>query len=108
MEDYERLAMPRLYKAVVEAEVGQIVGPVSVREGYSLFKLLDRKRGAIKPFDEVERKARALVRGEKKEARFEAFVDELMEKYAARMVVSQEALRQALPDTFLVRLTAGG
>ena len=108
MEDYERLAMPQLYKAVVEAEVGQIVGPVPVREGYSLFKLLDRQRGAIKPFDEVERKARALVRGEKKEARFEAFVDELMEKYAARMVVSQEALRQALPDTFLVRLTAGG
>lgn len=108
MEDYERLSMPQLHKAVAEAEIGRVVGPVPVREGYSLFKVLDRQRGAIKPFDEAERKARALMRGEKKEALFEAFIDELMEKYAARIVVSQEALTQALPDTFLVRLTAGG
>ncbi len=108
MEDYERLAMPQLYKAVVEAEMGRVVGPVPVREGYSLFKVLDRQRGVLQPFDEAERKARALVRGEKKEALFEAFIDGLMEKYAARIAVSQEALTRALPDTFLVRLTAGG
>ena len=107
MDDYERLAMPQLYRAVIEAEIGQVVGPVSVREGHSLFKVLDHQPGALKPFDDVERKARALVRGQKKEALFEAFVDALMAKYAERFAVSEEALEHALPDTFLARLTAG-
>ena len=108
MGDYERLAMPQLYKAVSEAEREQVVGPIQVREGYSLFKVMDRRPGQLKPFDKVERKARALVRAEKKEVRFEDWVDQLMEKYADRIVVSQETLAQALPDTFLTRLAATG
>ena len=108
MGDYERLAMPQLYKAVSEAEREQVIGPIQVREGYSLFKVMDRRPGQLKPFDKVERKARALVRAEKKEVRFEDWVDQLMEKYADRIVVSQETLAQALPDTFLTRLAATG
>ena len=108
MGDYERLAMPQLYKAVSEAEKERIVGPVQVRDGYSLFKVMDRRPGQLKPFDQVERKARALVRAEKKEVRFEDWIDQLMEKYADRIAVSQEMLAQALPDTFLTRLAAAG
>jgi len=48
------------------------------------------------------------VRAEKKEVRFEDWIDQLMEKYADRIVVSQETLTQALPDTFLTRLDAAG
>ena len=108
MGDYERLAMPQLYEAVSEAEKEHIVGPVQVRDGYSLFKVMDRRPGQLKPFDQVERKARALVRAEKKEMRFEDWIDQLMEKYADRIVVSQETMTQALPDTFLTRLAAAG
>ncbi len=108
MSDYERLAMPLLYQAVTKAEVGQIVGPVAVRDGYSLFKVLDYQEGGLKPFDEVERKARALVRVRERERRFEEWVDVLMEKHSARIAVSQEALARALPDTFLARLSTGG
>jgi len=108
MGDYERLAMPQLYKAVSEAEREQVVGPIQVREGYSLFKVMDRRPGQLKPFDKVERKARALVRAEKKEVRFEDWIDQLMEEYADRIAVSQEMLAQALPDTFLTRLAATG
>lgn len=107
MGDYERLAMPELHKAVTQAEKGRVVGPVKVREGYSLFKVMDRQVGKLKPFDEVERKARALVRAEKKEVHFEEWIDQLMETYAERIVVSQGALVEALPDTFLTRLAAG-
>jgi parvulin-like peptidyl-prolyl isomerase len=108
MGDYERLAMPQLYKAVSEAEKERIVGPVQVRDGYSLFKVMDRRPGQLKPFDQVERKARALVRAEKKEVRFEDWIDQLMEEYGDRIAVSQEMLAQALPDTFLTRLAAAG
>ena len=107
MGDYERLAMPDLYKAVTQAEKDQVVGPIKVRDGYSLFKVMDRQAGQLKPFDEVERKARALVRAEKKEVQFEDWIDQLMEKYAERIVVSEEALVSALPDTFLTRLAVG-
>jgi parvulin-like peptidyl-prolyl isomerase len=104
LSDYERLAMSLLYQAVIQAELGQVVGPVAVRDGYSLFKVLDRQQGGLKPFDEVERKARALVRMQKRARHFEEWIDALMEKYRARVTVSQEALERALPDTFLARL----
>ncbi len=107
MGDYERLAMPQLYEAVTQAEKGQVVGPVKVRDGYSLFKVMDRQAGQLKPFNEIERKARALVRAEKKEVQFEDWIDQLMEKYAERIVVSQGALVEALPDTLLTRLAVG-
>ena len=63
---------------------------------------MDRRPGQLKPFDQVERKARALVRAEK--VRFEDWIDQLMEEYADRIAVSQEMLAQALPDTLLTRL----
>lgn len=104
MEDYERLAMPELYQAVSNAEIGVVVGPVEVRGGYSLFKILDRTQGKLKDFKDVERKATALVKMAKKERRFEEWMDDLMEKYSSRIAISDVALAEALPDSFLSRI----
>jgi len=108
MGDYERLTLPRLYKAVQEAELNAIVGPVEVEDGFSLFKVLDREERKVQPFSEVESKARALLRGQQREQRFEEWIDSLMDKYDDRIAISERALAAALPDTFLQRLTRDG
>lgn len=104
MGDYERLTRPLLYKAVQQAELNEIVGPIEVEGGFSLFKVLDRQEGELQPFSEVESKARALLRGQQREQRFEEWIDELMDKYDDRIVIVERALVRALPDTFLQRL----
>ena len=101
--EYERLTLPRLFKAVKAADLDKITGPVHVEDGYSIFKVLNRQGGEVSPFFQVEKKARALVRGEKREQLFEELIDDLLDKYQERIAVSDSALAAALPDTFLQR-----
>lgn len=99
--EYERLTLPRLFKAVKAAELDKITGPVPVEGGYSIFRVLNREGGELSPFFQVEKKARALVRGQKREQLFEELIDDLLDKYKERIAISDSALAAALPDTFL-------
>ena len=83
--EYERLTLPRLFKAVKAADLNKITGPEHVEGGYSIFKVLNRQGGDVSPFFQVEKKARALVRGEKREQLFEELVDDLLDKYQERI-----------------------
>ena len=105
--EYERLTRPQLFKAAQAAKLDRITGPVQVKDGYSVFKVLSRQGGELAPFFQVEKKARALVRGQKRERLFEALVDALLAKYQERIAVSAGALEAALPDTFLQRHGGG-
>ena len=52
----------------------------------------------------MKKKARALVRGEKREQLFEELINDLLDKYKERIgPYSDSALAAALPDTFLQR-----
>ena len=99
--EYERLTLPRLFKAVKAAELGKITGPEPVEGGYSIFSVLNRQGGEVAAFFQVENKARALVRGQKREQLFEELIDDLLDKYKDRIAVSDSALAAALPDSFL-------
>ena len=101
--EYERLTLPRLFKAVKAADLNKITGPEHVEGGYSIFKVLNRQGGELSPFFQVEKKARALVRGQKREQFFEDLIDDLLDKYKERIAVSDSALAAALPDAFLQR-----
>ena len=48
--EYERLTLPRLFKAVKAADLDKITGPVHVEDGYSIFKVLNRQGGEVSPF----------------------------------------------------------
>ena len=99
--EYERLTLPRLFKAVKAADLNKITGSEHVEGGYSIFKVLNRQGGELSPFFQVEKKARALVRGQKREQFFEDLIDDLLDKYKERIAVSDSALAAALPDAFL-------
>ena len=101
--EYERLTLPRLFKAVKAADLNKITGPEPVAGGYSIFKVLNHQGGELSPFFQVEKKARALVRGQKREQLFEELINDLLDKYKERIAVSDSALAAALPDAFLQR-----
>jgi len=102
----DRYVNPRLYEAVQEAEIGKIVGPVQVKGGYSLFKVLRRIEGELPPFSKMARRAHSLLRRQKEDRLFEKLVDELLEKYQDRITIYQDELEAALPDTLMQRLAA--
>ena len=102
----DRYVNPQLYEAVQEAARGEIVGPVQVKGGYSLFKVLHREEGELPPFSRMARRAHSLLRRQKEDRIFEELVDELLEKYQDRITIYQDELAAALPDTLLQRLAA--
>ena len=65
---------PRLVPAIYAAEPGQLVGPIRVRDGYSIFRVQGRNPGRVEPYEQVQRRARALLRRERENAAFTSFV----------------------------------
>ena len=102
----DRYVNPQLYEAVQGAEIGELVGPVQVKGGYSLFKVLRRVEGELPPFSKVARRAHSLLSRQKEDQLFEELVAELLEKYQDRITVYQGELEAALPDTLIQRLAA--
>ena len=102
----DRYVNPQLYEAVQAAEMGKLVGPVQVKGGYSLFKVLRRIEGELPPFSKMARRAHSLLRRQKEDQIFEELVDELLEKYQDRITIYQDELEAALPDTLIQRLAA--
>ena len=102
----DRYVNPQLYEAVQAAEIGELVGPVQVKGGYSLFKVLRRIEGELPPFSKVARRAHSLLSRQKEDQLFEELVAELLEKYQDRITIYQNELEAALPDTLIQRLAA--
>ena len=44
LDAYKRLHYPHLYDLSQEMGIGQVGGPIKVAEGYSVFKIIDRKQ----------------------------------------------------------------
>jgi len=104
LSDQERLAHPRFYHAAQQARDGELVGPVEVDGGFSVFEVAGRSGGEILPLSDVARRARALASRKKRELLFDELVDALMDRYEDRIVIYPSELEAALPDSFLKRL----
>ena len=85
----------RLVAAARKAPVGQLAGPLQVREGYSIFKVLSRTRERSS-FEEAQKRVRATVNWIKKQQVFEQFLAELRTKYAAQVEVREDNLKRVL------------
>jgi peptidyl-prolyl cis-trans isomerase C len=85
----------RLVAAARKAPVGQLTGPLQVREGYSIFKVLSREQKRAS-FEEAKKRVRATVNWIKKQQVFEQFLAELRTKYAARVEVREDNLKRVL------------
>ena len=99
----EKTVYPKLMAAVEDAPEGKLVGPVAVEGGFSLFRVLNHEDASIEPYEQVQRRAAALLRREREHGHLQALLEKLREKYAAQIKIDEARLREAVPDSLLRR-----
>ncbi len=94
----DRVRFPRLAEAVKRAEMGQLVGPVQVYGGYSVFEVVDQAEGQLLPFEEVEPQIRGLLRRQYEQEGFRDFIEGLQVKYADQVRIHEDRLTGPWPE----------
>ena len=94
IHDFERVRYSRLVRAAQEAPVGELTGPVEVKGGYSVFKVVSREEGS-QSFAQVKKRVEATVKWLRKQVIFEQYLAELREKYAAQVTIREDQLELA-------------
>ena len=87
---------------VLAAQPGELVGPVQVHDGFSVFEIVHRQPGKRLPFAQVRRQIGDILRRAAQRERFQAYIETLRHQYAERIRVDQTQLAAALPDDFLI------
>ena len=91
---YEVLQFGGLVEAVTAAEIGTLNGPVAVKEGYSIFRILSKGR---KPetFEEAGWRAKSHLKREKNRQAFNQFIEDLRLRYDSEITLLEENLQTA-------------
>ena len=86
---------------ILATQPGELVGPVPVHDGFSVFTIVRRQPGERMPFAQVRRQIGDQLRRAAERERFQAYIETLRRQYAGRIQVDQAQLAAALPDDFL-------
>ena len=86
---------------ILAAQPGELVGPVQVHDGFSVFEIVRRQQGERMPFAQVRRQISDMLRRAKERERFQAYIETLRQQYADQIQVDQQQLAAALPDDLL-------
>ncbi len=96
-----RRVYPKLWAAIEAATDGELTGPVEVKGGYTLFRVLERVPESKQPYAQAHPRARTLQLRLRQGEEFEELISRLREKYRTQVVVHVERLTVALPDSLL-------
>ena len=94
---FEQAFLGGFVEVAERAEIGVLTGPVKVDEGYSIFKVLSRERKR-ETFQEAEWRVRSQLRREKNRKAFNQFIEEVRNKYAAKVVIREDNLKAAFGE----------
>ncbi len=95
LHSYEKsLYGEQLMRSAMEAELGELVGPVAVKGGYSIFRVNDRTGGLMRSLEYEHERIRAIMRLVETEQRFNQLVDQFREEYADQVQIFAEMLPQ--------------
>ena len=86
---------------ILAAQVAELVGPVQVHDGFSVFKIVRRQPGERLPFAQVRRQIGDLLRRAAEREKFQAYIETLRRQYAEQIQVDQKQLADALSNEFL-------
>ena len=86
---------------ILAAQPDELVGPVQVHDGFSVFEIVRRQPGERMPFTQVRRQVSDMLRRAEERERFQAYIETLRQQYADQIQVDQQQLAAALPDDFL-------
>ena len=104
MHRYNSIPYPQLWRALQQAEVGVLNGPVRTREGFALFVVVRTEPARPEPPQQAQQRARATLVQQAEKARFDQWIASLREKYRREIDISAEQLAAALPDSLLASL----
>ena len=91
---YESPQFGGFVEAAVEAEIGELTGPVKVQEGYSIFKVLSRERKR-ETFAEAEMRVRSQLRRKRHRNAFNEYMEELRSRYESEVSIHEDRLEAA-------------
>ena len=91
---YESPQFGGFVEAAVEAEIGELTGPVKVQEGYSIFKVLSRERKR-ETFAEAEMMVRSQLRRQRHRDAFNEYMEELRSRYESEVSIHEDRLEAA-------------
>ena len=94
---FEKAFLGGFVEVAEKAEIGALTGPAKVNEGYSIFKVLSRERKR-ETFQEAEWRVRSQLRREKNRKAFNQFIEEMRNKYAAKVVIREDNLKAAFGE----------
>ena len=94
---FEKAFLGGFVEVAEKAEIGALTGPAKVDEGYSIFKVLSRGRKR-ETFQEAEWRVRSQLRREKNRKAFNQFIEEVRNKYAAKVVIREDNLKAAFGE----------
>jgi len=97
----EKVRYPRLVPAILQAPQDQLVGPLEVKAGFSVFRVFEREEGAVEPFVVAKRQARGLLRRRRQKELFQDLIGTLRERYADQIEIFEAPLQAALPDSLV-------
>ena len=86
---------------ILAAQPDELVGPVQVHDGFSVFEVVRRQPGERMPFAQVRRQISDMLRRAAERERFQAYIETLRQQYADQIQIDQQQLAAALPDDFL-------
>ncbi len=93
-----------LVPSILRAKDGELVGPVKLHDGYSVFKIARREKGERQSFAQARRQIEGILRRSEERQQFNIFLEDLRRKYADQVEIDTEHLSAALPDEFLAAL----
>ncbi|MCY3736349.1 MAG: peptidylprolyl isomerase [Gemmatimonadaceae bacterium] len=91
---YESPRFGGLVEAVVDAEAGELTGPVEVEEGFTLFRILSRERRQ-ETWEEARARATSKLRRQRQRQAFNEYMQELRERYDSQVEIRRDALEAA-------------
>ncbi len=76
-----------------DAEIGKLMGPVQVHEGYSVFRVLSRNRKQ-ETFEEAKWRAKSILRRRTHQKIFDEFMQEVRERYESQVKIFDRTVDQ--------------
>jgi hypothetical protein len=92
---------PLLMPVAMATEARLVVGPLPVRGGFSVFRVLGHTPDRVDPFDAVRDRAQALLRQHRQQQRLSTMLERLRAEHASVIQIHASRLAEAVPDYLL-------
>ena len=86
----------KLSDAAMAAETDVLTGPVKVKDGYSVFKVLEKTGKRRQSYERAKRQARAYIQYEREQNLFAEYIRKLREQYLPQITVMEDNLQAAV------------